>query len=90
MTTRKAADPTAQKVADLTVAEFRGLIREVVVECLGEMYEDFHPDAELTAEFAGKLQASIAHERTGSRPFRRRKCTVDCGLTNAVLLGVFG
>ena len=28
MTTRKAADPTAQKVADLTVAEFRELIYE--------------------------------------------------------------
>ncbi len=67
MTTRKAADPTAQKVADLTVAEFRGLIREVVIECLGEMYEDFHPDAELTAEFAGKLQASI-DARTAGEP----------------------
>ena len=38
MTTRKAGDSTAQKVADLTVAEFRELIYEVVVECFGEMY----------------------------------------------------
>ena len=59
MTTRKAADPAAQKVADLTVAEFRQLIYEVVVQCLGEMYEDIHPDAEFSAEFAGKVQASI-------------------------------
>ena len=67
MTTRRAADPTARRVADLTVAEFRELIYEVVVECLGEMYEDIRPDAELTAEFAGKLKASI-DARTDGEP----------------------
>jgi hypothetical protein len=67
MTTQEVGDSTAQRVADLTVAEFRELIYEVVVECFGEMYEDFHPDAELTAEFAGKLKASI-DARTHGEP----------------------
>ena len=38
MTTQEVGDSTAQRVADLTVAEFRELIYEVVVECFGEMY----------------------------------------------------
>ena len=57
--TQKVSDPAMQKVSDLTVSEFRELVREVVTECLGEMYEDFHPDLELSDEFAEKLQASI-------------------------------
>ena len=65
MTTQEVGDSTTQRVADLTVAEFRGLIREVVIECLGEMYEDLRPDAELTAEFAGKLKASIDARKDG-------------------------
>ncbi len=59
MTTRKVSDRTEPKVSDLTVAEFRELIREVVTECLAEMYEDFHPGLELSDEFAAKLQASL-------------------------------
>ena len=66
MTTKKTADPATQKVSDLTVEEFRGLIREVVLECIGESYEDFHRDLELNPEFAAELQASIDEVAAGA------------------------
>ena len=63
MTTQKVADPTAQKVSDLTVSELLELIREVVMECLAEMYEDFHPDLEFTPEFAAELLQAAKEAR---------------------------
>ena len=57
--TPKAHYQDAKKVSDLTVEELREIIREEVLDCLGEMYEAFHPDLEFTTEFAAGLQVSI-------------------------------
>ena len=58
----EAAEP---KVSDLTVSQLRELIREVVLDCIGESYEDFHRDLELNPEFAAGLQASIDARAAG-------------------------
>lgn len=58
----EAAEP---KVSDLTVSELRELIREVVLDCIAESYEDFHRDLELNPEFAAGLQASIDARAAG-------------------------
>ena len=62
MTTRKVADPATQKVSDLTVAEFRDLIREVVLDCIAESYEDFHPDLEYKEEFLEEMEKRLLSE----------------------------
>ena len=80
MTTQKVADPTGQKVSDLTVAEFREIIREVIMECLGETYEDFHPDPELSEEFAAELQASIDAREAGEPTVRWEEAKRRLGL----------
>ena len=38
------AETAEQKVSDLTVSQLRELIREVVLDCIDESYEDFHRD----------------------------------------------
>ena len=65
MTTPKAAKSGEQKVSGLTVAELRGIIREVVMDCIGESYEDFHRDLEISPEFAARLQESIDARAAG-------------------------
>lgn len=65
MTTPKTAEVTEQKVSDLTVSELRELIREVVLDCIGESYEDFHRDLEISPQFAAELQASIDARAAG-------------------------
>ena len=59
MTAQKDTEATEQKVSDLSVSELRELIREVVLDCVGESYEDFHRDLEVSPEFAANLQATI-------------------------------
>ena len=75
MTTPKTAEVTEQKVSDLTVSELRELIREVVLDCIGESYEDFHRDLEISPQFAAELQASIDARAAGEPTILRRKCT---------------
>ncbi len=81
MATEKVADPAAQKVSDLTVSEFRELIREVVTECLAEMYEDFHPDLEFTDEFAEGLRASIDALAAGEPTIPAAQVAEELGLS---------
>ena len=69
MTTPKAAEQaeaTEQKVSDLTVSQLRELIREVVLDCIGESYEDFHLDLRINPQFAAELQASIDEVAAGA------------------------
>ena len=65
MAAQKDVESTEQKVSDLTVSQLRELIREVVLDCIEESYEDFHRDLELSPQFAAELQASIDARATG-------------------------
>jgi hypothetical protein len=55
------AHPT---VADLTVEEFRSLIREVVTQTLLEMFGDPDEGLELREEIKARLQRSLAQTET--------------------------
>ncbi len=74
MTTSKAAEATEQaeaterKVSDLTVSELRELIREVVLDCIGESYEDFHRDLEINPQFAAELLESAREAKEAGMP----------------------
>jgi len=62
MTTPKTAETTEQKVSDLTVSQLRQLIREVVLDCIAESYEDFHRDLEYSEEFLEEMEQRLASE----------------------------
>ena len=68
MTTPKTAEAAEPKVSDLTVSQLRELIREVVLDCIGESYEDFHCDLELNPEFAAGLLESAREAREAGMP----------------------
>ena len=71
MTTPKAAEQaeaTEQKVSDLTVSQLRELIREVVLDCIGESYEDFHRDLEINPDFAAELLESAREAKEAGMP----------------------
>ena len=81
MTTPKIAEAAEQKVSDLTVSQLRELIREVVLECIGESYEDFHRDLEFNPQFAAELQASIDEVAAGAETFSAGEVAKELGLS---------
>ena len=55
------------KVADLTIDEFKELIREVVIQTLSEIIGDPDEGLELRNDFAEELQHSLAAVEAGSK-----------------------
>lgn len=54
-------------VADLTVEQFRTLIRETVTQTLLEMFGDPDEGLELRDDFKAKLQQSLAMAQAGGK-----------------------
>ena len=84
MTTPKVAEQaeaTEQKVSDLTVSELRELIREVVLDCIAESYEDFHLDLRINPQFAAELQASIDEVAAGGKTYSAEEVAEELGLS---------
>jgi ADP-dependent phosphofructokinase/glucokinase len=68
MTTPKVTEAAEQKVSDLTVSQLRELIREVVLDCISERYEDFHRDLEFNPQFAAELLESAREAKEAGIP----------------------
>ena len=74
MTTPKTDEATEQaeaaepKVSDLTVSQLREIIREVVLDCIAESYEDFHLDLEINPQFAAGLLESAREAKEAGMP----------------------
>lgn len=87
MTTPKAAEATEQaeaveqKVSDLTVSQLREIIREVVLDCIAESYEDFHLDLRINPQFAAELQASIDEVAAGGKTYSAEEVAKELGLS---------
>ena len=65
---------TPSKVADLTIDEFRGLIRAVVIQTLSEMLDDPDEGLELRDNFSEELLGSLAAvETVVAKPHLRSK-----------------
>ena len=58
---------TPSKVADLTIDEFRDLIRAVVIQTLSEILDDPDEGLELRDDFAEELQDSLNTVKTGGK-----------------------
>ncbi len=71
------ADPT---VADLTVQEFRELVREVVVQTILELLSDPDEGLELRDEFAQELERSLAYVESGGETLPVQKVAARLGL----------
>ena len=56
---------TGKTVADLTIAEFRALIRETVVEAIDELINDPDEGLELSDWAAARLEAAREKEAAG-------------------------
>ena len=78
-TTRNTVIPS--KVADLTIDEFRNLVRAVVIQTLSEMLDDPDEGLELRDEFAEELQDSLAAVETGSKTVSAQRVAEKLGLT---------
>ena len=74
----EAAEP---KVSDLTVSQLRELIREVVLDCISESYEDFHLDLRINPQFAAELQASIDEVAAGGETYSAEEVAKELGLS---------
>lgn len=75
------AEAAEQKVSDLTVSQLRDLIREVVLDCIGESYEDFHLDLRINPQFAAELQASIDEVSAGGKTYTAEEVAKELGLS---------
>ena len=80
MTTSNAS-ADATKVADLTIDEFRELVREVVIQTLSEMMSDPDEGLELRDDFVEELEQSIADVKAGGKTVPAQKVAEELGLT---------
>jgi len=62
---------TQTKVADLTVDELKGLIKEVVTQALSEVLSDPDEGLELRPEAADQLRRSLTAMKAGTRQPRQ-------------------
>ncbi len=69
------------KVADLTVQEFKELVREVVIQTLLEMLGDPDAGLELRDEFAEELRRSLASVESGGKTISMQEVAARLGLT---------
>jgi hypothetical protein len=69
------------KVGDLTIEEFRELVREVVIQTLSEMFGDSDKGLELRDDFAEELRRSLAAVEAGSETVPVQKVAESLGLT---------
>jgi hypothetical protein len=69
------------KVADLTVQEFKELVREVVIQTLLEMLGDPDEGLELRDDFAAELQRSLATVEAGGKTIPTQEVATRLGLT---------
>ena len=69
------------KVADLTVDEFRQLVREVVIQTLSEALGDPDEGLELRDDFAIELRRSLAAVEAGGKTVPAQEVAARLGLT---------
>jgi len=69
------------KVADLTVQEFKGLVRGVVIQTLLEMSGDPDEGLELRDDFAAELKHSLAAVEAGGETIPVQEVAASLGLT---------
>ncbi len=72
---------TPSKVADLTIDEFRDLIRAVVIQTLSEMLGDPDEGLELRDDFAEELLRSLTAVETSSKTTSAQEVAEKLGLT---------
>ncbi len=69
-------------VADLTVDQFKDLMREVVVQTLTEVFDDSDKGLELCDDIKIKIQRSLAAvKKTGGEIIPAEKVAAKLGLT---------
>ena len=68
-------------VADLTIDEFKKLIREVVIQTLSEMFSDPDEGLELRDDFQVELQRSFAAVQAGGKTIPVQEVAAKLGLT---------
>lgn len=72
---------TSEKVADLTVDEFRALVQEIVVHTLSAMLGDPDEGAELREDFAEELRSALVAVEGDGKIIPAQKVTKGLGLT---------
>ena len=72
---------TPSKVADLTIDEFRELVRAVVIQTLSEILNDPDEGLELRDDFAEELQYSLTVADADSKTVSAQKIAEKLGLT---------
>ena len=72
---------TPSKVADLTIDEFRDLIRTVVIQTLSEMLGDPDEGLEMRDDFAEELLGSLAAVEASGKTTSAQKVAERRGLT---------
>jgi hypothetical protein len=72
---------THSTVTDLTVDEFKKLIREVIIQTFLEMFGDPDEGLELSDEFRLELQRALAANEAGSKTIPAHEVAARLGLT---------
>ena len=72
---------TPSKVADLTIDEFKDLVRAVVIQTLSEMVDDPDEGLELRDDFTEELQNSLAAVEAGGKTISAQQVAEKLGLT---------
>ena len=68
------------KVADLTIDQFRQLVREVVIQTLSDMMDDPDEGMELREDFTEEVRQSLSVMQAGGKTIPAQKVAEKLGL----------
>ena len=69
------------KVADLSIDEFKKVVREVVMQTFSEMFADPDDGLELQDDFKAELQRSLTEARKGKETISAKDVANKLGLS---------
>ena len=72
---------TYSTVADLTVDQFKDLIRQVVIQTLSEVLGDPDEGLELRDDIKARIQQSLAAMQAGTKTIPAQEVAAKLGLT---------
>jgi len=67
MDTKQAGVMISSKVADLTINEFEGLIKKIVMQAISEIFGDPDEGLEIHEELKNRLRRSVADVQSGGK-----------------------
>jgi hypothetical protein len=80
MDTKQAVFMISSKVADLTIHEFEGLIKKIVMQTISEIFSDPDEGLEIREELKNRLRRSVSDVQSGGKTISAESLAAKFGV----------